>query len=656
MLFEPINIGKVESKNRIAMAPIALTAGYKNPDGTPGQRTIDYYVERAKGGVGLIITGTTHVGNDVEPLEDVAFVKPASFSPFSELAESVHYYDTKIFVQMGPGFGRALPSELIDAGITPVSASSFPSFWRPKITARALTTEEVEKIVRAYGNAAKILVAAGIDGIEINAHGGYLLDQFMTAIWNKRNDKYGGDLKGRMRFAVEILQAIKEKAGKDIPVVYRFSLKHYLKRSGTGAVMGEVFEEAGRDIEEGLEIAKLLEQAGYDALHIDAGCWESRYWTNVPIYQPHGCMVDMAEQAKKVVSIPVITVGRINKPEMAQQILREGKADIVAMGRALWADPYWPLKVKKDMAEDIRPCIACLDGCGGRKALGKPMSCAVNPAVGREGYNDIVPAKAPKKVIIVGGGIAGMEAARIACERGHEVILYEKNTEPGGHLIEASVPDYKMDVKTLLNWYKNRISRARIECKFGIEATAESIKENKPDTVIIATGSIPIIPDTPGINKPIAVNAIDLLRGKKEAGKDVVVVGGGMIGCETALWLAQQGKRVHIVEMLPEIGTDVFFASKLMLLNLLAINKVEAIANASILEIGDKDTIIIDKCFLKRTISCDTVVLATGLRSNRELYDSLRKEIPKIYLIGDGKEPRRILNAIWDGYFIGCAV
>ena len=652
-LFEPTSIGKVSIKNRIAMAPMGILGLLDRNRGLT-QRAIDYYVERAFGGVGLIIVSVTTV-TEMEPLP-IPHVSRETFPSFSELAESVHYYGTRVFVQLTAGFGRVIFGHSIDRGFKPISASAVPSYWRPDVTTRALSTEEVEEIVRAFSNAAELLKEARVDGIELHGHEGYLFDQFTTAIWNKRNDKYGGNLEDRLRFPLEVLKAIKDKVGWDFPVVYRYGLKHYLKGPWAAALRHENYVEAGRDISEGLAMAKLLEESGFDGLHVDAGCYDSWYWAHPPAYQPHGCLVDMAAEVKKSVSIPVIAVGRLDIPELAEKVLKEGKADMVALGRGLLADPHWPKKVHEGKVEEIRPCLACADGCHYRIVEEhKPLSCAVNPATGRERLYILQRVEKPTKVLIVGGGVAGMEAARVAAIRGCQVTLYEKGENLGGHLIAASVPDFKQDIRRLLNWYNIQLERLGVEIRLQVEATAELIKKENPDKVIVASGSTPIIPNIPGIEKPIVATCIDLFLGKKKAGESIVVRGGGLVGCETALWLARQGKRVTIVTASSELAREIFHTKRVMLLDMLRDNKVEIMTNTSLEEVVvDEGAIVIDRDFRKKTVPCDTVALALGLKSNRELYESLRGDITELYLVGDCKEPENIMHAIWDGYHIAC--
>jgi len=665
MLFKPIRIGKVEIKNRIAMAPMAI-GGLGGSDGTLTARAIDYYLERARGGVGLIIAGVAKVENEIERIiidgmVPRMLITHKIMSSLAELAELVHHYGSKIFIQLTAGYGRVLPGELIDSGIKPVSASAVPAHYRPNVTTRALSTEEIKELVRSFGRAAEIISACEIDGVELHGHQGYLFDQFTTSLWNRRNDEYGGSIENRLRFPIEVIETIKERIGRDFPVVYRYGLKHYLRDAQTGTLERESYREAGRDIEEGLEMAKHLEKAGIDALHVDAGCYESLYWAHPPTYMPHGCLVEMAAEVKKVVKIPVIAVGRLEVPELSEKVLKEGKADMIALGRGLLADPYWPKKVLGGRVEDIRPCIGCNDGCISRIAMGRlrPLSCAVNPLTGRERLYELRRAKERKKVLVAGGGVAGMEAARIAAIRGHKVTLYEKSESLGGHLIEASVPEFKRDLRKLLDWYKIQLYKANINILLNTEATPKLIEEEEPDVVIVATGSKPVQLEVKGMEKSKAIMATDLLRGKSKTGNDVVVIGGGLVGCETALWLANQGKSVTIIEKLHDLmiaGPPIFRANRMMLLDLLRLNKVKFITGVSVHEIAEDGIIIMDKEFVTHEIKCDTIVLALGLKPDFELYNAIKGKVKEVYAIGDCKEPRRILEAIWDGFFVASAI
>jgi 2-enoate reductase len=654
-LLEPIKIGEVEIKNRIAMAPMGV-AGLLNSNLAPGPRLLDYYLERARGGVGLIITGLFKVENEVEHFQGMfSLMSSHALAPLTELAEAVHSLGTKIFVQLTAGFGRVAASYRLE-GTPPVSASAIPYYWDPRQTCREIKTEEVEQMVKAFGKAARILAAAGVDGVELHGHEGYLFDQFTTALWNKRTDKYGGTLEGRLRLPIEVLKEIKEKAGPDFPVQYRFGLKHYVKALNAGALPGERFIEAGRDVDEGLQMAQRLEAAGFDSLHVDAGCYDSWYWPHPPIYQKPGLMADMAAAVKKVVRIPVIAVGKLSIPEVAERIIAEGQADIVALGKGLLADAFWVKKVEEGKPERIRPCIGCHDGCMGRVMKGKPLSCAVNPATGRERSYRLVRAERPKKVAVVGGGPAGLEAARVAALRGHKVILWEKTNSLGGHLLEASVPEFKKDLSRLLDWFKRELENLNLDIRMGVEVDAALIGRENPDVTIIATGSKPIIPDVPGVEKDKVVTATDLLLGRKKVGEKILVLGGGLIGCEAALWLAQQGRKVTLVEILKDLlvgGLPVQHMNRLMLLDLLKFHKVEVLTRTSLVEVLEDGALLIDHESRRRHSSADGIVVAVGLKPERGLYQALRNQTPNLYVIGDCRNPQNVMNAVWDAYEIG---
>lgn len=648
---QPIEIGRVEIKNRVAMAPMGIV-GLVNPDGSPGQRAIDYYIERARGGVGLIITSLFRVENTIDRFTGrIPMVSPGVMSPFSELAEAVHALGARIFVQLTAGFGRVVNPRGLNW--RPVSASAIPYYWRPEITCRELETGEVEELVECLGSAAEILAYAGIDGVELHGHEGYLFDQFTTTIWNKRADKYGGALAARLTFPIEALNSIKRKAGRDFPVQYRFGIKHYMKGLNFGALPGEKYNEAGRDIEEGLEMAKMLEEAGFDALHVDAGCYDSWYWPHPPMYQAHGCMVDMAAEVKKVVNIPVIAVGKLGKPELAEKILAEGKADLIALGRSLLADPFWMRKVEEGQAEKIRPCICCHDGCMGRLIQGRPLSCTVNPSAGRERSYAIGIAEKRKRIIIAGGGIAGLEAARTGALRGHQITLYEETDVLGGYLVPGSVPLFKRDLQMLLQWYEAEIHDLSVEMKMGCKVTPDLVMREKADVVIIAVGAKPALPPVPGIENEIVATAPQVLMGIKEPGDRAIVIGGGLVGCETAIWLAQQGKKVTVVEILSDLmsgGLPVPHMTKQMVLDMLHFNKVEVLTQTRLLRINDDDVQLITGSGEQESLKADTVVISIGLKPDRELYNALVGTTKNLYVIGDAREARNIMGAVWDAY------
>ena len=639
-LFEPGKIGKLPLKNRIVMAAMGC-GGLAQPDGRLSPRGIDHFAARAKGGTGLIITGFLRVTRELEQTPDKAFVRNLVVDDamyltwLNELADAVHDYGAKIAVQLTAGQGRVtFPDYVRKEGIA-VAPSTLPSFWNPNVMARELTLEEIERLVQAFESAAEIVSQAGIDAIELHGHEGYLFDQFKTALWNKRTDKYGGNLEGRLRFSMEVIEAIKRGAGTDFPIIYRFGLTHYLA--------------GGREIEEGLEIARRLEAAGIAALDVDAGCYETWYWAHPPTTLPPGCMVDMAEMAKKVVNIPVMAVGKVGYPELAERVLQEGKADFIALGRPLLADPEWPKKVKEGRLEDIRPCLGDHE-CVERIMHRKYLSCTVNPQVGMEKEFAIRPAQKKISVLVVGGGPGGMEAARVTALRGHKVTLWEKGDALGGNLIPASTPDFKQDYRMLIDYLSTQIRKLGVNIELGKQATPEAILKMNPEVVFIATGGTPLIPDIPGIEKSKVVTAVDLLLGRKEAGETVVMLGGGLVGCETALHLAQKGRKLTIVETLDDIARDMCTPNRMHLLQLLKDEKVDILTESNVLEIKDEGVVIADKSGKRSILSADTVVLALGLKSSDQLSETIRDKVPEVYAIGDCVEPRKVTNAIWEGF------
>lgn len=657
-LFEPIRVGNVEIKNRIAMAPMAIL-GLVTPEGGFSKRAADYYIERAKGGCGLIVTGAVKIENEIEKLRMPSFpcltLNPLHFvQSTSEMIEQVHAHGSKIFIQLTAGLGHNAHPVILEG--LPIAPSATPYYWNQTVTCRALTTAEVEKLVKKFGESAMIAAMAGFDGIEVHAmHEGYLLDQFTMSTFNKRTDKYGGDLRGRLTFPIEILREIKGTLGKDFPVQLRFSIKSYLKDLNQGGLPGEEFEEKGRDTEEGLEAARILESEGYDAFNADAGTYQSWYWAHPPRYMEHGCYLPLTEKLKKAVKVPVMAAGRMGIPELAKMAVEQNKADMVMLGRGLLADPYWPVKVMEGNTDRIRPCLSCHDGCLGRLSLARAISCAVNPSCGREREYDLHPATVAKTVMVVGGGIAGMEAARVLALRGHRVALCEKTDRLGGHLIEASIPDFKDDEKRLLEWYKTELDDMKVEINLNTEVTSDLIQEKKIDAIIIATGSTPIVPDIPGMEMVKVVAAGDLLLGKKKAGKKVVILGGGLIGCETAIWLARQDREVTIVEMADGIllaGPPLCHANSLMILDLLKFHKIAVLTGTNLSKVTKDGVVVIDKSGTESSLPADTVVIAMGLRSNSELYRSVAARIHNVYVIGDAKQPRNIMNCIWDAYEI----
>ncbi|HBC97273.1 MAG TPA: 2-enoate reductase [Clostridium sp.] len=659
-LFQPIKIGKMEVKNKISMAPMGAF-GLVDNEGCYNQRAVDYYVERAKGGTGLIITSITKVENELDKVVPgiipVISINPGRFlMTSSEMAERVHAYNSKIFLQLTMGFGRSgAPGTLLTS--QPVSASDIPNYWDPTVTCRALTTSEVEWIVEKFVEGAEIARQAGFDGVEIHAvHEGYLLDQFTLSIFNRRTDKYGGDLRGRLQLPIEIVRGIKDEVGGDFPVGLRYSVKSCIKDWRKGGLPGEEYVEKGRDLKEGIEAAKILEAAGYDELNTDLGTYDAWYWSHPPLYQKDGLYLPYTKELKKAVSIPVIAAGKLGNPDLAEKALEDGAADMIGLGRPLLCDAYWPKKVLKNHPERIRPCIGCHTGCLGRGFEGKPLCCTVNPAAGRERYYEIKPVCKPRKVMVVGGGISGMEAARIAAMRGHDVTLYESTDKLGGEVIPGSVPDFKIDDRRLLDWYRNEMKELEIKIVFNTEVTEDMVERESPDVVIVATGAKDIKLNLPGMGGSRTATAVEILNGTKQVGENVLVVGGGLVGCETALYLAKQGKRVTVVEARDTIlnaGKPIPHMNKIMLVDLLKKYNVKIITGNSLLEVTERGALLIDSSFRKQDVSADSVVIAVGFKPDRELYNKLNGKMADLYLVGDAYETANIMDAIWSGNEIG---
>lgn len=652
-LFSPIKIGSITIKNRFAMAPMG-PLGLADANGGWNQRGIDYYVERAKGGTGLIITGVTFFDQVVEK-QDPSTVpnplyKPVNFVKTSrEMTERIHAYGSKIFLQLSGGFGRVtIPTNVGD--IPPIAPSAIPHRWLDK-TCRAITVDEIHAIVKQFGEAAFHAKRAGFDGVQIHAvHEGYLIDQFAISMFNQRTDEYGGSLENRLRFAKEIVEEIKKTCGEDFPVTLRFSVKSMIKDWRVGALPGEKFEEKGRDTEEGLKAAQLLENYGYDALDTDVGTYDAWWWNHPPMYQKKGLYREYCKMVKEVVNIPVFCAGRMDNPDMALEAIENGECDVIDLGRPLLADPDYCNKLRCGKITQIRPCISCHEGCMGRVASYSLLNCAVNPQAARERVNAYEPILKKKKVLIVGGGVAGCEAARVLAIRGHQPVVYEKGSRLGGNLIPGGAPDFKEDDIALADWYTNELNRLGVHVHLNTELNEEEIKAMDYDTVILATGSKPKVFSLGDDSH--TYTAEQVLLKQKDAGKKTVVVGGGLVGCETALWLAQNGIHVTIVEALDKVmavNGPLCAANKEMLEALLPFNGVEIITGAKVTEFANGE-VKVDTKEGSKTIMSDSVILSVGYKEENTLYNNLQFDIPDLYLLGDAKKVSNIMYAIWDAF------
>ena len=654
ILFTPYKLAGCELKNRYVMAAMG-TGGMVTKENTFNERGVEYYVERARGGVGLIITGTLYVENEIEQcIPGVMPCPTENRGPFimttAEMCERVHAYGSKIFAQLTAGFGRVLKPHNLLSG-EGVSASDIPNYWDDSLRCRALTREEIQTIVRKCGETAKICQEAGFDGVEIHAvHEGYLLDQFAISLFNKRTDEYGGDLRGRLKFACDVVKSIKQACGQDFPVVLRYSLKSYIKELHQGGLPGEDFVELGRDTEEGIEAAKILVEAGYDALDVDAGTYDSWYWSHPPMYFEKGMNLPFGEILKQHMDVPVIVAGRMEDPDLAANAIHTGKTDLIGLGRPLLADPDCVNKIRRGRFDFVRPCLGCHEGCMNRLVSAKPMSCAVNPTSGREGQYGLKPTVRQKKVVIIGAGVAGMEAARVLKQRGHAPEIYEKSSRAGGALNIAGAPSFKEDDRALIHWYERTLNELGVPLHLGREMTPEELRGIERDALIIATGSTPRTLRLPG--EGAMYKAEDILSGEVTPGKNAVIIGGGLVGCELALDLAQKGHSVTVLEALPEIlsaGAPMPHMNKIMLRDLLALYHTELVAGARITCV-EKDCVRYEKDGAQLAALADTVIYAIGYSPNNELYHALQGDETEIYALGDARRVRNIMYAIWDAY------
>lgn len=640
-LFEPGRIGKMELPNRIVMAPMGL--GYAHLDGRFSQRHIDYFAARARGGVGLIITELTKVERTIEPPLDLPLAMADSdrFVPaMTDLVDAVHDYGTKIAIQLTAGLGRQLDLRIIDK--PPVSASEVPAFQDPSIISRAMSIDEIQTMVEAFGKAAERAQMAGFDMIELHGHVGFLIDQFMSPIWNKRKDQYGGDFEGRMRFAVEIVESIRKNVGPDMALSFRLSVEHGIP--------------GGRTTEESKAVAQRLEAAGVDVIHANMGCYDIVDHIFPTSYMGDACLSRAAASIKEAVNIPVIAVGNIT-PEAGEELLASGKADFVAYGRGLIADPDWPRKVKRGRIKDVRPCIRCNELCIGRTFTLGPMACSVNVLAGKERYYEINKVEKPKQILVIGGGPAGMEAARIARLRGHDVTLYEKDNVLGGQLCAAGRLPFKKELHELIKWQSGQLKKTGVEVILNRSVVPEIVKSTRPDAVIIATGAKPVMPPIPGIDSEKVVGVMDYHMAEEiVSGDEIVVVGGGLAGCEAALGLAMVGKKVTLLEALSDVALDVNIVNRMSLLRFLAEQEVTILTEHTVREIGEDALMAKDSEGKEVRVPADNVIIAVGMRSDNDLVKQLEDLTDELYVTGDCVNPSKVGDAIHSGFVAGWRV
>ena len=671
-LFTPWKIGNVEIKNRIVMCPMGGTSlfGWMEPNHFDKEAAA-FFIDKAKNNVGLIIPG-------IAPIKSTYFGKwlyqnEKMFDELAEFMKEIHKYGAKLFVQITAGMGRsfAIPTPLVmlhnssvlsaiakpimDVRYQSASPSELPSRWAEGMKCRALSKKEIEEIVDAFAKTAVLLKKAGVDGVEVHAvHEGYLLDQFTLKYTNKRTDEYGGSFENRYRFATDIVKAIKASCGEDYPVSLRYSVESKVKDFCVGAVPGEEYTEIGRDMEESEKAAKYLQDAGYDMLNADNGTYDSWYWAHPPMYMPQNCNLDDVAHIKKFVDIPVVCAGRM-EPDVGAKAVADGLIDGVGVARQFLADSEWITKLLENRLEDIKPCICCHNACFNMahyKGVANAQSihdashiarCALNPSVMQSDIYHLEPAKVAKKIAVIGGGIGGMEAAIVCAKRGHTVTLYEKSDKLGGVFIAAAAPSFKEKDKDLIAWYNREITKYPIEVKMNTEV--KDIASLDADEVIVATGSkarkLPVTGAEHGIE------AVEYLLGQKEVGDKVVIIGGGLTGCEIAYDLYLKGKKPTIVEMKNDLMAvaTIPFPNSSFLRDFFAANKVPVYLETALKEIHADGVTIADKDGNVTKIDADSVIVSVGY-----VPTPVASKQKNVHLVGDANKVGSLRTVIWGAW------
>ena len=666
-LFTPLKVGGVTIKNRFVHAPMEGTAplewttGYKF-----NEHAKEYLLDRARNEVGLIIPGIitvkSMIGGKWLYKSGKKFQKE-----LTEFMDEIHKNDCKMFVQLGAGFGRVMVmidmlsglldkkflAKMLKVNRITASPSELPSVWDVNRKCPEITVEEIKEIIEGYGKGAKVLKDCGVDGVEIHAiHEGYLLDQFTIKNTNNRTDEYGGSLENRARFVTDIIKAIKKECGEDFPVVVRYSVTSKMRGFNKGAIPGEKFEEFGRDYDESAKLAKLLEEAGADALDADNGSYDSWYWAHPPMYMPLACNLDDAKFIKKHVNIPVFCAGRMEDPNTGVEVIEKEEIDAVSIGRQFLADPEYVVKVREDRLDDIKPCLACHNACfavaqkpegGANMATWGNGKCAITPYTLNETARKLKPLEKKKKIAVIGAGIAGMEFARIATLRGHEVTIYEKGNELGGVFIAAAAPKFKEKDKMLLKWYAKQMKDLNIKIEFNHEVTEEELKTLEADEIIYAVGATRRNLNIDGGEK--AIDAIEYLREEKEVGENVVIIGGGLTGCEIAYDAVLKGKKPVIVEAQQYILNMPLLcaANSNMLKEIIRYYNIPVHTSSKVLRITDNE-VVIEKDGKEQLIIADTVVKSIGY-NNRGLENK-----DNFHVIGDAEKVGNLKDVVWTAY------
>lgn len=643
-LFKPLKIGGLTIKNRYILGPMGNEAIY-GPEGEFNDLAADYFCERAAGGYGLLYSGARWVDNIVDEgfPRPVVLSNPWKFKNYGiRLSERVHTYGAKMFIQCSAGIGRA--------SIGCCTPSGTPCNAQPDKPTKIPTTDEIKKKVDLMVEAAALMKRCEFDGVEIHSmHASHFLDLLATPEYNRRTDEYGGSLENRMRAVKEMIQGIKQVNGSGFPVTIRLGLRSFIN-NGKGT-LHSADKETGRTVEEGLEIAKMLEDYGCDAINLDVGTFDSLWWAAPTAYSERGLYVPFSEAVKQVVDIPVFIGGKLDDPAMAEEVVSSGKADAIIVARGGLADSQYVNKVMAGTIQDIRPCINCYVGCLGHALRGAETQCAVNPSACRSREYALTKTTEPKHVVVIGGGIAGMEAARTAKICGHQVEVYEKSHSLGGLMIPAGKHDFKDDINRLNRWYQRELKKLEIPVYLNCEMTPKTIKDKHADAVILAVGSRPTVPPIPGVDSEKVMTAVEALTENRPTGRNTVVVGGGLVGAEFALALAREGKHAVIVEMQEDILKSgwIPIMSDMHLRALLEDEKVEIHTGTKILRITEKG-LEAARGEERFVIEADTIILSAGMKPYPSMASNLIGCGAAIYEIGDGRQVGTIDSAIRSAY------